>query len=158
VYQEVHNIGFQGLISPIEEIKDYDKYLKQDTKVHYFGNYKTTGGAINIYGDSRKYKSGAWNAFYGKDPSYYSIGDSKSVKVSGEIQPHTSSDDVTNQIVNNKRIKIIFNMKKSFASADGQKELKYIDKVVMNYLTQMLPSTVITDIEYNFCGYSYNGC
>ena len=158
VYQEVHNIGFQGLINPIEEIKDYDKYLKQDTKVHYFGNYKTTGGAINVYGDSRKYKSDAWNAFYGKEPSYYSIGDSKSIKATGEIQPHTSSDDVTNQIVNNKRIKIIFNMKKSFASKEGQEELKYIDKVVMNYLTQMLPSTVITDIEYNFCNYNYTGC
>ena len=157
VYQEVHNIGFQGLIDPNEEIKDYDKYLKQDTKIHYYGNYKTANEAINIYGDSAKYKDGAWDAFYGKNPSYYSIGGG--VKATGEIQPHTSSDDVTNQIVNNKRIKIIFNMKsQNFASRDGQIELKYMDKIVMNYLTQMLPSTVITEIEYNFCNYNYTGC
>ena len=68
-------------------------------------------------------------------------------------------DDVTNQIVNNKRLKIKFYMKScNFSSKDGQEELKYMDKIVMNYLTQMLPSTVITDIEYNFCNYGYDEC
>lgn len=162
VYDSVHDIGFQGLINPVEEIKDYDDYLSVDTKTHYYGNYKTrksnnTIDKIYIYGNGAKYESGAWENFYGKEPSYYSIGDG--VRATGEIQPHTSSDDVTNQIVNNKRLKIRFFMKScDFASKDGQIELKYMDKIVMNYLTQMLPSTVITEIEYNFCNYAYDEC
>ena len=67
-------------------------------------------------------------------------------------------DDVSNQIVNNKRLKIIFNMKYPFNSKDGQCELKYIDEIVMNYLTQLVPSTAIFDVEYNYCEFNYDGC
>ena len=156
IYETVHGVGFNNLIDPTEEIKEYGKYLSADTKVHYYGNYKDKAGAIHIYGDSHKYDSGAWNAFYGKGVDYYSIGGG--TRITGEKQPHTSSDDVTNQIVNNKRIKIVFYMKYPFNSEKGQIELKYVDNIVMNYLTQMLPSTVITDIDYNFCGFTYTGC
>jgi hypothetical protein len=60
----------------------------------------------------------------------------------------TGIDDVTNQIVNNKRLKIIFNMKYPFNTKNGQCELKYIDDIVLNYLTQMIPSTAILHIKY----------
>jgi hypothetical protein len=78
--------------------------------------------------------------------------------IDNEIQPWQSDDPVTNQIVNNKRMKIVFNMKNDFASREGQEELKYIDEIVMNYLTQMLPSTVIVEAEYNFCGFNNTDC
>ena len=43
-------------------------------------------------------------------------------------------------------------MKNNFASKEGQKELKYIDEIVMNYLTQMIPSTVIFEADYTYTG------
>jgi len=55
-------------------------------------------------------------------------------------------------------MKIVFNMKNNFASKEGQEELKYIDEIVMNYLTQMLPSTVIVEAEYNFCDFDNTDC
>ena len=154
-------IGFSGLIHPNEDVTDYDTYIYADTKVHYFGNYKTrnddnTIKDINIYGDS--VDTTEWGNFYGntKPINKYSIG--SGVRIPNEIQPYTSSDSVTNQIVNNKRIKIKFNMKNKFDTKAGQIELKYIDDIVMNYLTQMIPSTVITEIEYNFCGFTNTDC
>ena len=129
--------------------------------------------SINIYGTSDEYEKckcpslgittktcDPWRCFYGKTPNYYQITSAATsgVKIDNEIQPHYSPDPVTNQIVNNKRIKIKFNMKNKFNTKAGQIELKYIDDIVMNYLTQMIPSTVITEIEYNFCGFNNREC
>jgi hypothetical protein len=163
--------------------KAENERLKKEKRDGNYGtrtyNVESPIDTIHIYGDSAKYKdkynNDAWSDFYGKSPSYYSIAKSDNNKLSNDIDKYykyenlptdvkskitkADIDDVTNQIVNNKRIKIIFYMKScSFASKDGQIELKYMDKIVMNYLTQMLPSTVITDIEYNFCNYNYKGC
>ena len=157
-YDESSKVGFSGLIDSNEEIKDYDKFLSADTKIHYFGNYKkrkndNTISKIFIYGVRGKYKNGAWKKFYGEInpyPSYYSINNGITTK--REIKPEwDSTDDVTNQIVNNKRFKIKFNMKYNFTSSEGQKELKYVDEIIMNYLKQMIPSTTILEVEYNFC-------
>lgn len=57
-------------------------------------------------------------------------------------------DEVTNQIMNNKRLTIKFNLHEKWYSEQGQCELKYLDDIVMNYLTQMIPSTTIVDIQY----------
>ncbi len=57
-------------------------------------------------------------------------------------------DEVTNQIMNNKRLTIKFNLHEAWYSEKGQCELKYLDDIVMNYLTQMIPSTAIVDIQY----------
>jgi hypothetical protein len=157
-------IGFSNLINSNEAVTDYDSYLSTDTKVHYFGNYKdksnkTTCKTIHIYGDNTSLSNvDEWKKFYGNDRTItpYSIG--SGIRINGEVEPHTSSDSVTNQIVNNKRLKIVFNMKYKFDSKDGQIELKYIDDIVMNYLTQMIPSTVITEIEYTFCDFNNTEC
>lgn len=138
-------IGFTGLAHPNESVTDYDSYISADTKVHYFGNYKTRKNDNTI---DRIY-------IYGSD---YSIGSGNTLTITGEVQPHKSSDPVTNQIVNNKRMKIIFNMKNAFASKQGQIELKYIDDIVMNYLTQLVPSTAIVEIEYNFSEFTNTSC
>jgi hypothetical protein len=138
-------IGFSGLIYSAETVLDYDKYLSADTKVHYFGNYRTRGNAnvIKKYGTDYKIESGCTTG---------------RICIDNEIQPWQSDDPVTNQIVNNKRMKIVFNMKNDFASREGQEELKYIDEIVMNYLTQMLPSTVIVEAEYRFCDFDNSEC
>ena len=211
MYNEVHDIGFSGLINSVEEIKEHDEFLIEDTKIHFFGNYKEKDGGndnnntpqyysdnINkvwVYGNSKKYEykcddtpcgkykeNGAntcnpWKCFYKEyedDIDYYHINNGDGINGDGGLDKYKYDnlpdavksiikeediDDVTNQIVNNKRLKIKFYMKScNFSSKDGQEELKYMDKIVMNYLTQMLPSTVITDIEYNFCNYGYDEC
>jgi hypothetical protein len=174
LYENLHpsgnTIGFSGLIHPNEDVTDYDNYISADTKVHYFGNYKKAKWCVSAECFSStteavicKKKNKAYSAtpvtnnidkiyIYGTD---YSIGTGNTL-ITGEKQPHTSSDPITNQIVNNKRIRITFNMKKAFASKDGQIELKYIDDIVMNYLTQLIPSTAIVDIEYNFSEFTDN--
>lgn len=57
-------------------------------------------------------------------------------------------DESTYQIVNNKRISVIFNLHEDWYTKEGQTEVKYLDSIVMNYLTQLIPSTVIVDIYY----------
>lgn len=57
-------------------------------------------------------------------------------------------DEVTNQIVNNKRLTIKFYLHNSWETNQGQCEIKYLDSIVMNYLSQMIPSTTIFDVQY----------
>ena len=57
-------------------------------------------------------------------------------------------DEITNHILNNKRITIKFYLHNEWHSNPGQCEVKYLDSVVMNYLSQMIPSTAIVDIQY----------
>ena len=73
--------------------------------------------------------------------------------VDKKISGFTTSDKkskITNQTLNTKLIQIRFKLhyKKPF-SHDGQCELKYLDDIVMNYLTQMIPSTAILQIKYD---------
>jgi hypothetical protein len=115
--------------------------LNDDNK-RYKVEYVSDG--TSIYGDDYQIESGCTTG--GR------------ICIDNEIQPWQSSDSVTNQIVNNKRIKIRFNMKNAFASKQGQIELKYIDDIVMNYLTQLVPSTTIVEIEYNFSEFTNTSC
>lgn len=57
--------------------------------------------------------------------------------------------DISNTKVNTKVIKITFNLHNQlFTDGKGDCEMKYIDSIVMNYLTQMIPSTAILQIRY----------
>jgi len=64
------------------------------------------------------------------------------------IDSQKDIDDVTNQIMNNKRLTIKFYLHNKWYSKEGQCEIKYLDTVVMNYLAQMIPSTTIFDVQY----------
>ena len=67
-------------------------------------------------------------------------------------------DNVTNQILNNKRFDLKLNMHsggngegiwgKDWYSNDGQTEFKYLEDVVMHYTEQMIPSTAIWSVGY----------
>ena len=223
---EVFDYGFSGLIESNEEIKQYDRFLLNDDKIHYFGNFKenltqvcedisaegetepeecnkNNGNfirKITIYGDYHRYAvqdsknpmtdekvkeaaklSIARSLNLAKKEENEETGESEWKIVDGididfitsvtglttyneenlnkiGVTDMSGIDDVTNQIVNNKRLKIIFNMKYSFNSRNGQCELKYIDDVVMNYLTHLVPSTAIFDVEYSYCEFNYDGC
>ena len=58
------------------------------------------------------------------------------------------NDVVTNNILNTKFMKITFYLHNDAFSQQGQCEMKYLDDIVMNYLTQMIPSTTILQIKY----------
>jgi hypothetical protein len=169
---EINNYGFSGLINDNEDILQYDDFLiSGDSKVHYFGNYKTKEGEsksegipnidkVFIYGDDAERISG-FNTIYSAETtsiSGYNLSASTEDGWIEEVNPYNPQngltshasviDEVTNQIVNNKRVKITFNLHSQWYTNEGQCELKYIDDIVMNYLTQMIPSSAIVDIEY----------
>ena len=71
--------------------------------------------------------------------------------ISTKIDRYTSSNNkatITNETLNTKLIQIKFKLHYDAFSQKGQCELKYLDDVVMNYLTQMIPSTAILQIKY----------
>ena len=222
VYSEINECGFNGLIDKNELIKQYTPFLVfGDTKIHYFGNYKTRKGGtdsdaneidrIFIYGENKEkiYNDGIryrndYSEYENAVTSYtladYDIGfENRIIKLSHvydserrkwipseavtggttvEILSGTSTnpiidiqtdenfklwndelvtakvinkdiiDESTNQILNNKRILVTFYLHNNWYSNEGQTEVKYLDSIVMNYLTQVLPSTVIVDIYY----------
>jgi hypothetical protein len=58
-------------------------------------------------------------------------------------------NEISNQTMNTKVIRITFKLHYPlFNNGNGECEMKYIDDVVMNYLTQMIPSTAILQIRY----------
>ena len=68
--------------------------------------------------------------------------------VSGLTSADTKST-ITNQTLNTKLIQIRFKLHYDTFSNKGQCELKYLDDIVINYLTQMIPSTAILQIKYD---------
>ena len=151
---DIGKYGFSGLINSNEAITQYDTFLKEDTKIHYFGNYKTIdddNSSINmvwIYGDDKERLSG-FNEIYASEASSisgYNLGEisTYSAETSGG-----TIDEVTNQIVNNKRLKIDFFLHNKWYEKSGQEEIKFLDDIVMNYLTQMIPSSTILQVQYN---------
>ena len=113
-----------------DEIKDigfssltssnYSNGLTSDGKVHYFGNYVNKDLIEVTYDTMTKMDCGN---------NIYSL-----------------TDKVTNQIMNTKRMCITFYLDKF----DGNKwnQVKYLDDIIMSYLTQMIPSTTILSIKY----------
>lgn len=149
LYEEIDDYGFSGLVNSIEDIKQYDDMISADTKAHYFGNYKTRKDdnsidKIYIYGDNQARLSGYTPIYSGEvttnDIIGYNIGDMDGYP--------NDADEVTDQIVNNKRLTIDFKLHTDWYTNQGQCEIKYIDDIVMNYLTQMIPSNTIVQIKY----------
>ena len=156
--EEISKYGFEGLIDDNQDSKSYNIY--EDTKVHYFGNYKeaASNGKINyihIYGDDEARRKG-FEKVYVNDTNAsnikkYSLGNEPSYILGGSPYPSGSSvDEVTNQIINTKRLDITFKLHHQWYSNQGQCELKYIDDIIMNYLTQMIPSSTILQIRYTY--------
>lgn len=168
---EIPYIGFSGLIEDNEDVLQYDKFLNPETKIHYFGNYlkkdeETGAYSRYLYTDDTE-KLENFKLFYadtnvdsGSNMRYnlsastgngwiekfnpYNPGDSEcpTVKDGGVI------DEVTNQVMNNKRFELVFFLHEEWYTKEGQEELKYLDDIVSNYLTQLVPSTVIYSVRY----------
>jgi hypothetical protein len=66
----------------------------------------------------------------------------------GDDAPGTK-DGVTNQIVNTKRVDIDFYLNSVHEySVEWLEEVKYIDAVILPYLTQIIPSNIILTVNY----------
>lgn len=167
--EEIFYYGFKNLIEDNENILQYARFLNEDKKIHYFGNYKS-GNTVYIYGENceRINNFKQRYALEGRSVSGYILNDDTKT-IDGSNNPYSNYkeyvdeengiripvDEVTNQIMNNKRIKITFNLHYDWFTKEGQEELKYIDDIVLSYLEQMVPSTVIVDVEYKN---KDNGC
>lgn len=67
----------------------------------------------------------------------FGLKKSSGIKINGSEKQFKYSE----QVVNTKRIKIIF-------KGSSGEQVKYIDDVVLKYLSEMIPSTAIVEIEY----------
>lgn len=125
--------GFKSLSK-----ENYNITINEDSKVHYFGNYQT-------YVYDKKKNDNVLTSI-----TYSSLNDMDCRKYSGNTMIYKNvdvTDKVTNQIINTKRMSITFFVDK-FSKDYTWTQIKYIDDVVMNYLTQLIPSTAIVDIKY----------
>ena len=81
--------------------------------------------------------------FFGK---YYKSGTTElSQKLVSDDDAYGADYTKTEQVMNTKRLKITFKLRDA---SDKLCEIKYYDSIVMNYLTQMIPSTCILEVEY----------
>lgn len=165
---EIPYIGFSGLIEDNEDVLQYDKFLNPDTKIHFFGNYLKKDEETNtytryIYGENcERFEN--FKKFYSDDTTddmeMYILSASTDEGWIEEFNPYSpvdslcptvsagTIDEVTNQIMNNKRFELIFYLHEEWYTKEGQEELKYLDDIVANYLTQLVPSTVIYSVKY----------
>ena len=60
-----------------------------------------------------------------------------------------NNDIVTNQIVNNKRLLIRFLLHNNWHTNEGLCEIKYLNDVVIPYMTQMISSGTILEVVFS---------
>ena len=155
---EASNIGFSDLLNSDTWVKYYDDKLVEDTKVHFFGDLirekdksdcsKITKYTLGVKSGQNAYE---WN-LREIHPNWYDSNTFYGSIISGNDKFDTSKygeiDGVTNQIINTKRVKIEFKIRSDLFSKDYLEEVKYIDSIVMPYLTAVLPSNIICDIIF----------
>lgn len=170
--EDLDTFGFKNLIDEDECEKNYDKYLREDNKCHFFGAIAShandegnddrlglsclgkrelaSSDNVDSYGITDIFRKDLimddegepkiLNLKYGK--VYENIGEE------GEYDEE-KIDEVTDQIVNVKRMEIEFFIKNGKEySKEWLEEVKYIDSVIMPYLTQMIPSSTIWRVKY----------
>lgn len=140
-----------------------------DSKIHYFGHYYRANNStrsnnipteqaaltgISYYCDLKTEQcKEKWNEFVKQNPNLQVnnyVLSNKDYMLSKQQYPKTD-DETVNQVMNNKRMTIKFYLKNTDTSKDAYiEEVKYLDYIVMNYVTQVIPTTTILDIEYKF--------
>jgi hypothetical protein len=162
--EEIGDLGFKNLIDDDDCEKDYDKYLREDNKCHFFGvigsnpddrvNMSCFDKRNTLDGDSYPITSVVRKSViddFNKAPVISGLTYGKTYPERGEEGDYENKpiDKVTDQIVNTKRMEIEFFIKnRNEYSAEWLAEVKYIDSVILPYLTQVIPSTVIWTVKY----------
>ena len=157
-------IGFKGIkCSDDDCVICYKEY--EDTKVHDFCDIIEDSGNTASYYDKPKYGDDNTRHLSGMSPNddeltYEEIYEQISSYTSNVVEtydysPITSGlpiNDNTNQIVNLKRVDLIFNMEKDhvgeYQSKNYLEAYHYIDNVIMKYVEQVIPSNVIMKVVY----------
>lgn len=161
LYEDIDDFGFKSLINDDSCQLDYEDFLTEDSKIHYFGNYYNDNGSYEYSLDDKpnkyEYNLSTINPkTIGVEPvDSDSVGYGWMHKPCGDntVEGETPIDGVTNQIVNNKVVKVIFYIRDdNFYSKTALEEIKYLESVVVPYMTQMMPSGVILGTEYRFVG------
>lgn len=161
LYEDIDDFGFKSLINDDSCQFDYEDFLTEDSKIHYFGNYYNDNGSYEYSLDDKpnkyEYNLSTINPkTIGVEPvDRDSVGYGWMHKPCGDntVEGKTPIDGVTNQIVNNKVVKVIFYIRDdNFYSKTALEEIKYLESVVVPYMTQMMPSGVILGTEYRFVG------
>lgn len=176
-YDELNSFGFSGLISSNLCNYDYNQFLTEDKKVHYFGDFYGVSGNSNdmlsfVYNDehidngfSKTNNIVNYNLLNVNPLKDYIYNESESnrygsitnVCSSTDAKTDANIDGITNQIMNNKRVRIIFYLRSnSFYSVDGLEEIKYLESIVLPYASQMIPSNAIFEAEFRYRGQSDN--
>lgn len=122
---EIAQIGFNGLINSENSCETIKKH--QDTKINYFCDIIDNNNEIKKFCEIDKINDG------------YTLSDK--TEYSGTI---TSNVTCLDQIINLKNVDITF-----YVNSNNTEYIKYIDEVVLSYLTQMIPSNVILNIKIN---------
>ena len=154
LYEDIDDFGFKSLINDDSCQLDYEDFLTEDSKIHYFGNYYNEDGSYEYSLDDKpnKYEYNLSTI----NPKTIGVEPVDGSSVGYGWMPcgdKTPIDGVTNQIVNNKVVKVIFYIRDdNFYSKTALEEIKYLESVVVPYMTQMMPSGVILGTEYRFVG------
>ena len=193
--ENIQGLGFDNLIDSDVCVNDYDRFLREDSKCHFFGiinsmldencndsrtnlpclekrekaaserydkidrvctpkegSYSLTDifrkSLIDDSDGKPKVKNLRYGEFYDELGEYAEHYDENSQEY---VKGYDTSkiDNVTDQIVNTKRMEIEFFIKNGKEySKEWLEEVKYIDSVILPYLTQMIPSTVIWRVKY----------
>lgn len=161
LYSEIGDFGFRSLVNDDSCQLDYDDFLTEDSKIHYFGNYYNDKG-VHHYTLNEKPSNGEYNlstinpeTTTIKPVEGGTVGYGWMHKPCGEneVEGKVPIDGMTNQIVNNKVIKIIFYIRdNNFYSKTALEEIKYLESVVVPYMTQLIPSGAILGTEYRYVG------
>ena len=125
--QSISEWGFQGL-KKLDGCNEYIIYYDSSNKIH-----STTVETYQIGDDSGKPIGGSEGESYFINKTHF--------EKYRTTEPALDSD----LIINTKIVEIIFNVEKEISTSS---KFKYIDKVVIPYLTQLLPSTLIVKIKY----------
>jgi hypothetical protein len=148
VYAESYECGFKGLVSDDDCNLDYDNYLQLDDKCHYFGDYFKRDGETTIVTSATTYNLND-SKFITATTRYtdLKLGTISNKKYGSDATG--TIDGVTNQIVNTKRVDIDFYLtSQTEYSKEWLEEVKYIDAVILPYLTQVIPSSVILSVNF----------
>lgn len=154
---DANNLGFKNLIDDDECNTDYDKYLREDNKCHFFGTINSkeeTRNNLSCF-KKRKQLSSSDEEYKLTDIFRKNIINASTSTVSinnvayGTENGINNVDNVTDQIVNTKRTEIEFFIRGYKEYTKGWlEEVKYIDSVILPYLSQMIPSSLIWRVKY----------
>lgn len=144
--EEIYFIGFHTLMDEWDEDckESYIKNSLSDNKVHYFGN---------LYRPKEKPLESEKPLISEMHPYNDFIEGKNILKYSGvNANGWALYDNITNnenQIINTKVIEITFKLKgKDIYHSKTLEEIKYLDTIVTNYMSQVIPSNAIVMVKY----------